>query len=98
MTGRDRAWRFAGFVLMAAGYAMPLAGELLPDRTVQQTIAVLIGMPLALAGTLLIIQGDRVPRAVRVERSRHRDLLLAVRARRRRTRSGRRHPGHKFAD
>ena len=97
MIGRDRAWRFFGFGLMAAGYAIPLAGELLPDRTVQQTIAVLIGMPLALAGTLLIIQGDRVPRAVRVERSRHRDLLLAIRARRR-AESGRRRRGREFAD
>ncbi|MBJ7441714.1 MAG: hypothetical protein JHD35_22215 [Sphingopyxis sp.] len=97
MTRRDRAWRIAGFVLMAAGYAIPLAGELLADRSVQQAIAVLIGMPLALAGALLIVQGDRVPRIFRVERSRHRDLVLAIRARRR-SGSGRQRFGRELAD
>ncbi|WP_439568063.1 hypothetical protein [Sphingopyxis sp.] len=97
MIRRDRAWRIAGFGLMAAGYAIPLAGELLPDRTVQQAIAVLIGMPLALTGALLIVQGDRVRRTLRVERSRHRDLVLAIRARRR-AGSRRRRFDHEFAD
>lgn len=83
---------------MGAGYAIPLAAELLPDRTVQQAIAVLIGMPLALAGALLIVQGDRVPRVFRVERSHHRDLVLAIRARRRRTASDRRSIGRDLAD
>lgn len=97
MTRRDRVWRTAGFVIMAAGYAIPLAGELLPDRTMRQAIAVLVGMPLAFTGALLMVQGDRVPRMLRVERGRHRELVLALRARRR-TRSGRRRFGHELGD
>jgi hypothetical protein len=41
----------------------------------------------ALIGLVLIVQGKRVAAAVRVERSRHRALLAAIRARRAR-RSG----------
>lgn len=99
MTRRDRAWRVAGFLAMGAGYAVPLAGDMIADGRAEQTVAVLIGMPLALTGALLMVQGDRVARILRVERSRHRDLILAILVRRRsRGVSGRRRFGHEFAD
>jgi hypothetical protein len=83
MNRNDRAWRIAGFVLMAAGYAVPLASDPWFARAAQHAVIVLVGMPLALAGALLMVQGDRVIRSLRVERGRHRDLVLAIRARRR---------------
>lgn len=82
MSRHDRAWRIAGFVLMAAGYAVPFVGERLFSRSAQEALAVLVGMPLALVGALLIVQGDRVIRSLRIERSRHRELVLTIRARR----------------
>lgn len=85
MTMSDRAWRLAGFALMGAGYAVPIGGDfLLADGGIGEMVTVLVGVPLAIAGSLLIIQGDRIGRIMRVECSRHRELLLAVRARRRR--------------
>lgn len=91
MTRYDRAWRAAGFLAMGAGYAVPLVGDMVVDGRAEQVLAVLIGMPLALTGALLMVQGDRVVRILRVERSRHRDLILAIRVRRRsRTGSARR--------
>ncbi len=86
MSPPDRRWRLAGFVAMVAGYAVPLAGHLFLARELQQALAVLVGMPLALAGALLIVQGDRVARILRVERSRHRGLVLMIRAGRARRR------------
>lgn len=80
MSARDRAWRAGGLMLMGAGYAIPLGSSLFPDSTAYEAITVLIGMPLAIAGGLLLVQGDRVLRILRVERSRHRDLVLAIRA------------------
>ncbi|SEH18907.1 hypothetical protein SAMN05428974_3151 [Sphingopyxis sp. YR583] len=82
MSADERRWRVAGIAAMAAGYAVPLAGYLFFPRAVEQVTTVLIGMPLALAGSLLAVQGDRVARIWRIERSRHRDLVLAIRARR----------------
>ncbi len=87
MITRDRAWRAGGFGLMAAGYAIPLGGSMFPGSAAYEAATVLIGMPLAIVGALLLVQGDRVFRILRVERSRHRDLVLAIResrARRRR--------------
>lgn len=84
MTRHDRAWRLAGFGLLGAGYAVPIGADLLfAVSMLGKTIIVLIGVPLAITGTLLVIQGDRIVRLLRVECSRHRELLLAVRARRR---------------
>ncbi len=60
MNRHDRAWRIAGFVLIAAGYAVPLAGDPWFARAARHTVIVLVGMPLALAGALLMVQGDRV--------------------------------------
>jgi hypothetical protein len=82
MRRHDLAWRAGGWGLMALGYAFPIASGFLPDWGAKEAIILLIGMPLALAGTLLMVQGDRVPRSLRVERSRHRALVLAIRARR----------------
>ena len=79
--GRHR-WRLGGVAALAAGYAIPLAGPQWLAPEVQPALSVLVGMPLALAGTLLLIQGDRAARAWRVECSRHRDLLFAIRTRR----------------
>ena len=79
-------WRLAGVAVLVAGYAIPLVGPHIFAAGVQPALSVLVGMPLALAGTLLLIQGDRAVRAWRVECSRHRDLLFAIRARRSRRR------------
>lgn len=79
MTACNRAWRAGGLALMGAGYAVPLGGYLVPGSATYEAITVLIGMPLAIVGALLLVQGDRVFRILRVERSRHRDLVLAIR-------------------
>ena len=87
MMTRNRAWRVGGMKLMGAGYAVPIGAHFFPDSTTYEAVTVLIGMPLAIAGALLMIQGDRLLRVLRVERSRHRNLVLAIReirARRRR--------------
>lgn len=84
MSARDRTWRGGGFVLMAAGYAIPLGSSLFPGSAAYEAITVLIGIPLAVVGALLLVQGDRVFRILRVERSGHRDLVLAIRESRRR--------------
>lgn len=73
MTGRDLAWRAAGAALIAAAAAVDLAGAV-------------PGVPaflLAIAGLVLLVQGGRAPRALRVERGRHRHLPVALRRRRR---------------
>lgn len=79
MTARDRTWRLGGFALMGAGYAVPLGGYFVPGSATYEAVTVLIGMPLAIAGALLLVQGDRVRRILRIERSRHRNLVLTIR-------------------
>ncbi|MBP2276951.1 MULTISPECIES: hypothetical protein [Sphingomonas] len=77
MTPRDRAWRGVGAVafLFAAGVG-------LADRLDGGSLLALPAFGLALIGLVLIVQGKRVAAAVRVERSRHRTLVGAIRAQR----------------
>ncbi|MDX5984254.1 hypothetical protein [Sphingomonas echinoides] len=77
MTPRDRAWRGVGVVafLFAAGVG-------LADRLDGGSLLALPAFALALIGLVLIVQGKRVAAAVRVERSRHRTLVAAIRAQR----------------
>jgi hypothetical protein len=77
MTPRDLAWRGVGAVafLFAAGVG-------LADRLDGGSLLALPAFGLALIGLVLIVQGKRVAAAVRVERSRHRTLVAAIRAQR----------------
>lgn len=77
MTHRDLAWRGTGVALLAIATAIGLG-----DRF--DGGAALLGLGVALAGLVLIVQGKRVPAAWRVELSRHRTLAQAIRARRHR--------------
>lgn len=80
MSGHDLAWRAAGITMMVAG----AASTAIADVALGVTLA---GFALAIAGVILAVQGDRVPLAIRIERSRHRDLPARVHARRVRRRS-----------
>ncbi|MDR6847574.1 hypothetical protein J2X47_001786 [Sphingomonas sp. BE270] len=82
MRQRDLAWRGVGAVAFAFAAAIGLA-----DRMDGGSLLALPAFGVALIGLVLIVQGKRVAAAVRVERSRHRALLAAIRARRAR-RSG----------
>jgi hypothetical protein len=78
VTHRNRAWRGAGLVIFAAACALRLH-----DSRDADGIIGLLGLGLALAGLALLVTGKRLPAALRVERSRHRALAQAIRARRR---------------
>ena len=74
MTHRDLAWRGAGLALITASAVIGSASSN-PTR--------LLAFALAVCGLVLLVQGRRVPAALRVERSRHRGLPQAIRERRR---------------
>lgn len=76
MTRRDRAWRAAGAALFAAACAIGVINRL------DGGSAGLPGFGLAVLGLVLLVQGKRVPAAMRVERSPHRTLARAIRQRR----------------
>lgn len=74
MTRRDLTWRGVGLAVAMLGVAIVAGG------------ATAWGLPafcLVLLGVVLIVQGKRVPAALRIERSRHRALAQAIRDRRR---------------
>ena len=79
MTRRNLAWRSAGLAIFAVVCAMKLAS----GRDAGSYIGAL-GFGLALLGLVLLIEGKRVPAALRAERSRHPALAAAIRARHRR--------------
>ncbi|MEG3125690.1 hypothetical protein [Sphingomonas sp. GB1N7] len=79
MTRRDFAWRGIGVGAFATAIALGL--------TIRPGEEAVLGLPafgLALFGLVLIVQGRRVPAALRVERGRHRALAQTIRDRRRR--------------
>lgn len=76
MTRRDLFWRAAGAALIAAG---ALATRLAPAAADGADIVGLLGVLVAAGGLLLLIGGKRVGLALRVERSRHRELPGAIR-------------------
>ncbi len=82
MTRRDLAWRASGAALFAAAATVGFISR--------GGSAAVLGLPafcLALLGIVLIVQGRRVPAALRIERSGHRTLAQAIHERHRR-RSG----------
>ena len=73
MTLRDLAWRFAGVGILA------LAGAIGPGHLLGTSGASgLLAFVTALPGLVLLVQGRRVPAALRIERSRHRALPQAL--------------------
>lgn len=85
MTQRDLFWRAAGGGFIAAGYGVSRAAESAGGAA---AIFGLFGIMVAAAGLLLLLAGKRVPMALRIERSRHRELPMAIKARRQ---AGRKH-------
>lgn len=77
MTRRDLFWRAAGAALIAAG---ALATRAASAASGSADIAGLFGVLIAAGGLLLLIGGKRVVLALRVERSRHRELPGAIRS------------------
>lgn len=76
---RNLAWRAAGLLMVVAGYAANIACD--PDKGFASLIE-LGGFLLMIAGLVLIVQGRRVGMALRIERSGHRALPLAIHSRR----------------
>lgn len=79
MTRRDIAWRGLGVALLAVAGI----GEAWSGGDAGQGMGV-FGFALAVIGLVLVVQGRRVPAALRIERSQHRLLAQAIHARRRR--------------
>lgn len=77
MTHRDRFWRGVGVALVVVASAVRMTQGV--ETHVGAGLAAFL---LMLAGLVLIVQGKRVPAALRVECSRHRLLAQAIRNRR----------------
>ena len=78
MTQRDLFWRIAGAALVGIGYVLTrVATEAAAD------LVGIVGLLVAAAGLLLLLTGKKAVLALRVERSRHRELPGAIRASRR---------------
>ncbi|MDF0486672.1 hypothetical protein PX554_00900 [Sphingomonas sp. H39-1-10] len=78
MTRRDLAWRCGGAVLFGLACANALV-----DRQSNGGVDGVVRFVLAIFAIVLMLQGKRVALLVRIERSRHRLLASAIRARRR---------------
>ena len=81
MTGRDLAWRGAGLALTMIGCAPGIVRP--ADATGLWSALTIAGLLVAIAGIVLMIHGRRVAVALRIERSRHRQLPSILRTRRR---------------
>lgn len=78
MTRRDLFWRSAGVVLVGMVYVLTrVAAEAAAD------LVGIAGLFVAAAGLLLLLAGKKAVLALRVERSRHRELPGAIHAARR---------------
>lgn len=82
MTRRDLIWRGGGLMLFALACVLGMIKQVDASGSLG-----LLGFALALFGMVMVIQGRHIPAALKIERGRHRDLPLAIHARRRR-RSG----------
>lgn len=80
MTQRDLLWRAAGAVFVGMGYGLTRAAT---GAGGAGDIVGIVGLLAAAAGLLLILAGKKAVLALRVERSRHRELPGAIRASRR---------------
>jgi hypothetical protein len=79
---RDLAWRGIGLAALA------LAGAIARSPGDGGGATGLIAFLVAISGLVLLVQGKRVPLALRIERSRHRNLPQAIRRRLDRHHSG----------
>lgn len=86
MTRRDLIWRVAGAALIASG---ALATRAATAAEASADLVGLLGVLVAAGGLLLLIGGKRVVVALRVERSRHRELPGAIRTARQARRGNR---------
>lgn len=78
MTQRDLFWRATGAALVGIGYVLTrVATEAGTD------LVGIVSLLVAAAGLLLLLAGKKAVLALRVERSRHRELPGAIRASRR---------------
>lgn len=75
----DRLWRGVGVALLIAG---GLAGAFSDAIESDLGGLLLLGFPIAMFGLVLVVQGRRAPRAIRVECSRHRHLPERLQRRR----------------
>lgn len=91
MTRRDLAWRSGGLALLAAASGIRLIDRWMTGGASDSTLGMLLGLGgflLAIAGVVLLVQGKRVPQALRCEYRRHRARGLATRPDRLGTRRG----------
>lgn len=84
MTQRDLFWRTAGSALVGVGYALTHVAT-----GADADLVGIVGLLVAAAGLLLLLAGKKAALALRVERSRHRELPGAIRASRRSRREDR---------
>lgn len=80
MTSRDLFWRAAGAALIGAGYALTRVAT---GADGSADLVGIVGLLAAAAGLLFVLAGKKAVLALRVERSRHRELPGAIRAARR---------------
>jgi len=78
MTQRDLFWRAAGASLVGAGYALTHVAT-----GADADLLGIVGLFVAAAGLLLVLAGRKAVLALRIERSRHRELPGTIRAARR---------------
>lgn len=78
MTQRDLLWRAAGAALVGIGYVLTRVAT-----NAAADLVGIVGILVAAAGLLLLLAGKKAVLALRVERSRHRELPGAIRASRR---------------
>jgi hypothetical protein len=73
MISHDGLWRAGGVMLIGSGVVLANGSNALVG---------LLGFALTIAGLVLAVQGRRVLLALRIERSRHRELPAMIHARR----------------
>ena len=78
MTQRDLFWRAAGAALVGTGYVLTHVAT-----GADADLVGIVGLLVAAAGLLLLLVGKKAVLALRIERSRHRELPGAIRASRR---------------
>ncbi len=79
MTQRDLFWRIAGAALVGVGYGLTCTAT---GAEGAADLVGIVGLFVASAGLLLVLAGKKAALALRVERSRHRELPGAIHSRR----------------